>query len=291
MQEQLKFIPLDKSHSLCLGAIDIIHGRGERFLREIDKWAYSNNNNVPIDVRAACSCARVWNDPKSSIPVGNSKTLYCLLKFAMWLKNDQRMCLVGDDLFSRETCRDPSVTKWDQKKLMTLEGGSPQWASASVISGDKEKIYDAPYHLSLTYRAIHQWNTGKYALQLDKPILGQSRAFQDLLKSRSTSWEPETPEDYCFARSFDKISLSSGRQKWPFLMCKASNRILQMETAMSEYNQGKTISSYDHRIVQAIAMKSLFDSKSISFSNPTVVDKSWPSFWEFLQAVNKQSLI
>jgi hypothetical protein len=98
-------------------------------------------------------------------------------------------------------------------------------------------------------------------------------------------WKPERPEDYCFARAFGYISLAEGRSKWPFLMCKSNNRLLLMEKAISDYQMDKEIESDDHRVVQAISMKSAFDKKRVSFKNPDCVAKSWPQFWEFLQSV------
>ena len=71
-------------------------------------------------------------------------------------------------------------------------------------------------------------------------------------------------------------------QKWKSLKGHESNRIIEMETALLQYNTGMEIVSKDHRVVQAIAMLAKYDQKKIDFQNPRCVSKSWPEFWKFL---------
>src|SRR4051812_23497204 len=95
---------------------------------------------------------------------------------------------------------------------------------------------------------------------------------------------PQQAEDYCFARAFGFIDAIQGEQRWPQLHNHESDRIVEMERALAESETG-FVTSDDHRVVQAIAMRCACLHKHMRFSNPKAVNKSWPEFWRFLNEV------
>jgi 5-enolpyruvylshikimate-3-phosphate synthase len=68
-----------------------------------------------------------------------------------------------------------------------------------------------------------------------------------------------------------------GEAQWPSLRLHESDRIIEMEEALAQ----DTVTSADHRVVQAVAMRK---GNAVSFSRPEAVAKSWPQFWQFLNA-------
>jgi 5-enolpyruvylshikimate-3-phosphate synthase len=45
------------------------------------------------------------------------------------------------------------------------------------------------------------------------------------------------------------------------------------------------IDSRDHRVVQAVVMRRVLAGQSFRVTEPSVVSKSWPRFFEFVSAV------
>jgi len=97
---------------------------------------------------------------------------------------------------------------------------------------------------------------------------------------------PEQAEDYCFARAFNIIDSSEGEKRWPSLRTHESDRIVEMDEALSALEEGKEIKSKDHRVVQAIVMKAFTEGKEVKILSKNAVDKSWPQFWDFIEATN-----
>ena len=56
-----------------------------------------------------------------------------------------------------------------------------------------------------------------------------------------------------------------------------------MEKALDDADNGREISSRDHRVVQAVAMRAKIKGQNIKLKYPTVVNKSWPQFWKFFE--------
>ena len=74
-----------------------------------------------------------------------------------------------------------------------------------------------------------------------------------------------------------------GLHRWPNLQGHESNRIQSMEQALAQLTKGQSITSADHRVVQAIALKSKLEGIEAHFEKPEAVKKSWPLFWKFLE--------
>lgn len=97
------------------------------------------------------------------------------------------------------------------------------------------------------------------------------------------NFTPEQAEDYCFARAFGLMTEKEGEEKFPSLRGHETNRILEMEKQLTNFNNGKEIDSKDHRVVQSIAMLALLKDQDIKFSFPDCVSKTWPQFWDFME--------
>ena len=97
------------------------------------------------------------------------------------------------------------------------------------------------------------------------------------------NFSPEQAEDYCFARAFDVISQERGRKLYPSLEGHETPRFDEMEKSLNEVESEKIISSEDHRVVQAIAMRYFLEGfGKRNFAKPNSVNKTWPRFWDFI---------
>lgn len=269
----MNLIPLDKSWTIRMGVLDILHGRNQ-----IIKFLESQNK-LSDDLQALLRAAKQWHTKK--VDVGESGTLYRFLQFAAWELNKPVEFVKKGTLSTRQICHDPSIVNLPVHKLLELDNGTSQWASAKVLMGSTEQAETVPYKLKITYEAREHWHQrvkeGKdWEARQDKTIEAQARAFL------GEDFVPGHSEDYCFARAFGLITCEEGERRWPSLRGHETDRIQEMERCLKEYAGGQKIQTNDHRVVQAIAMKAATEGKKAEFSNPECVSKSWPEFWDFL---------
>jgi len=238
------YIPLDKSWMIRMGVLDVLnnyfdiisflHTQREDFLGDDLK-----------DLRRACGA---WN---SDDPIElESATLYRFIQFASWKLGLNKKLVKKGTLKERPICNDPNIVKLPLEELLKLDECTSQWASASVLCGNQEKIKDSPYKLKLSYEAVDHWN---------------SQRSQD------------------FARAFGWISKEEGAKRWHSLAGHESNRLEAMEFYIDKLNHGVEIDSKYHRVVQSIAMFAESQHKAVDFTYPNCVNKSWPQFWDFLE--------
>ena len=100
-----------------------------------------------------------------------------------------------------------------------------------------------------------------------------------------TTFIPVCSDDYCFARVFEYTNKEEGQKSWPSLRGHETDRIEEMEKAITESKTGELINSKDHRVIQAIAMWGVVNNKKLNFTHPEAVNKSWPRFWDFLDSL------
>jgi hypothetical protein len=281
----LNLIPLDKSWIIRMGILDMVAGCDDISI------FLSQQKNLGDDLLALKNAAQDWNS-KQEINVGESGTLYRLLKFASWkLKLDKKFITEGT-LKDRKITDDPNIVNLSQEKLLELDNKTSQWATAVVLLGDVKRITNPPFKLKLTYEAVDHWQKqrkqGKvWEPKYDETILNQADAFAKLLKKEKVDFIPEQAEDYCFAYTFGFITQEEGEQKWPSLRGHESDRIKEMNEVLDQAKMGKEITSKDHRVVQAVAMWSNINEKPVNILYPESVNKSWPQFWEFLKFIEK----
>jgi len=283
----LKYIPLDKSWIIRMGFLDIINGYDD-----INKFL-EKQNNLGDDLIALKRVTEKWNTDEP-LDVGESGTLYRFLQFYLWKNKIKREIIKKGTLKDRKICDNPEIVNWPLKKLLTLDNGTSQWASASIINGNKERIKVPEYKdkLQLSYEAVEHWNEKRknnecWLPRYDKTIENQARAYLGLLKNKKLKFIPKHSEDYCFARAFNLITPEQGEKMFPSLIGHETDRIKEMEKALDEAEKYGQISSKDHRVIQAIAMKYKILGKKLIVQHPYVVSKSWPQFWDFLDYCNK----
>ncbi len=275
-----QYIPLDKSWMMRVGVLDIINDYEDitEFLRE--------QRILSEDSQALYRCVNAWKSDEP-LDVGESATLYRFLKFASWkLSKDKKFILRGT-LKERKICNNPEIIQWPLEKLLNLDSGTSQWASASVLLGNEDCVKNPPYKLQLTYEAVYHWKERRssglcWLPRKDETIAAQAIAYIELLKNGKTDFIPKHSEDYCFARAFDLITPEEAEQKWPSLQSHESNRIEHMEEVIKLADEKEIIDSKDHRAVQAIFMRQKSRHEPVYIKNRDAVSKSWPQFWDFL---------
>lgn len=281
----LSFIPLDKSWVTRMGTLDIING----FTSIEEKL--SNCTSVSDDLLALVTTSRNWRNGEA-LHVGESATLYRILQFASWKFNLNKQFTKEGSLLERGIIDDPQIVNFSQEELLKLDNGTTQWATASVICGDIDRLVNAPSKLIETYKAVEEWYRCKskgveWAIQYDKTILGQAECFLSILYGNKTDFIPLCSDDYCFARAFDFITSENGLEQWPSLMGHETDRIKEMEESINEAFCDEIINTFDHRVIQAIALWGKVNNKNVTFKYPNKVAKSWPDFWNFLNEVGK----
>lgn len=274
------YIPLDKSWIIRMGILDILNEKNDiiKFLKQ--------QKELSDDLQALYRALLAWKSDES-IDVGESGTLYRFLKFISWKLDLNKEFILHGTLKNRKITDNPEIVNFSLKELLKLDNKTSQWASASVLLGNKEIIDNPPYKLKLTYEAVSHWNKqraeNKYWIpRYDETILRQAMTFLELLKGKKADFVPNQPEDYCFARAFGFITKEQGESRWLSLLGHESNRINEIKKTLSEANKNIEIISKDHRIIQAIAMYQKVNSKDVKIAYPYSVNKSWPQFWRFL---------
>src|SRR3989344_5973106 len=149
------YIPLDKSWMIRIGVLDLVHGYDDcvKFLEQ----QYDALND---DLQSLHQASLHWKEGRS-IDVGASGTLYRFLRFASWKLREDRTFILQGTLKKRTICNDPSIVDWTLEQLLQLDHGTSQWASASVLMGNEERIHSPPYKLQLTYDTVDHWKTAR----------------------------------------------------------------------------------------------------------------------------------
>lgn len=244
------------------------------------------------DIERVADVLEVW-ESKEPVPVGESGTLYRYFSFrdffelARGMTHKPREFLLTGTLKTRHITRDPDMINWSQEKLLTLDNQTSQFASAAALMGDPARITNPPFRLQQTYDIIDTWNGIKpnWQPQKDETILLQTKAFYALLNGKQTSFTVRHSEDVPFGLAFGFIGFKDAAKKFPSVLGHESNRITEMQQALADYAADQIITSNDHRVVQALAMKAAIENRKTVFSNRECVTKSWPEFWNFLQAI------
>ncbi len=279
-----KFIPLDKSWINRMGVLDLVYGHAD----DIKKFL-SGRTGLGSDLLALKAAAEAW-DKSQEIDVGESGTLYRMLRFASWKLGIKKTFITHGTLTGRvkDMPNDPGIVNLSQKELQNLPDKTTQWASAAVLMGDPERLPDADVKLQLSYKAVEHWNRqrqqGKtWETKYDATIQNQAKAFLEMLKGHKPDFIPEQAEDYCFARVFGYMNMEEGEKLWEKLHHHESDRLAEMEKIIPRIEAGEEIEPADHRVIQAAVMWGFVNNKEVKTKYPQAVNKSWPQFWEFIR--------
>ena len=279
---KMGYIPLDKSWTMRMGVLDLIKGRDTTV-----KFIEERLDAVNDDIRSLYTASVDWNC-YNPVHVGESGTLYRFLKFTAWKTGQEKDFVMSGTLKSRKLCDDPAIVNYPLHALGNVDGHyTTQWISAAIINGSAERLERPGYKIHLTYEAVddHAYSLAKgkhWVPKYDETINRQAKSFIDGIRNGSVSFTPRHSEDYCFARAMDKVSKNEGDFRWPNLKNHETNRLEEMEIMIEKSDQGMVVDSVDHRVVQAIAMRQMVRGQDVKVRDRTVVNKSWPEFWKFL---------
>jgi hypothetical protein len=276
-------VPLDKSWIIRMAVLDIFNGRAEDTIKFL-----KSQKDLGSDLRSVLKAAEGWDTGKG---IGTeSATFFRMLQFGIWKFGLDKRLVKEGTLRDRPMAEDPNIINYPISELLKLDGGTSQWASAAVLFG-APRCEESRVKLDLTHDAVRHWNemrdSGRCWLRLtDTTIKAQAKAFLELLTNGKSSWEPRHSEDYCLARALGMMTPEEGAIRWSSLKGHESDRIAEMETAISQFRSGSDITSKDHRVIQSIAMLAQVSHAKASFASAESVGKSWPLFWRFFDNVS-----
>ena len=227
------YIPLDKSWMIRMGVLDLTNGYDD-----CTKFLEQQYRELSDDLRSLYHASIRWNS-NEPIDVGESGTLYRFLKFASWKLGKQKEFVLRGTLKNRKTCDNPSIVDWPLEELLTLDNRTSQWASASVLVGNPERMPNPPYKLQVTYDAVEHWKNARRKNEIweprhDETILAQALSYLQWSREGKIDFTPQQAEDYCFARAFGLMSAQEGEMRWPSLRGHESDRIVEMEEALKQ---------------------------------------------------------
>tara|TARA_Y100000310_G_C20608008_1_gene776544 strand:+ start:168 stop:1094 length:927 start_codon:yes stop_codon:yes gene_type:complete len=284
------YIPLDKSWTIDMGVLDLLHDYDDtiNFLEKED--------NLGNDVIALHKASLNWN-AGNNVFVGESGSLFRRLQFVSWRYGLNKKFFKEGTLATREICNDPNIIYWPLEDLLELDNKTSQWGSAKIlVDGDwsqvdklKDKGVKIPHYLNVTKEALKHWTIKRSQGEIwqprkDSTIQNQAKVYAEILQGKRPNFVAKQAEDYCFAKVFKYKT-----EEFDSLKGHESNRIKAMEGVLKvDYTKDK-IYSDDHRVVQAMAMLIKvsnphwsLDQVKTCFNNPHCVSKAWPLFWKFM---------
>lgn len=291
-----RYLPLSKSRAIRIMFLERVNGRTDTAneLFELNK-----TSQQPDDIIAMINACRVWeNSPH--ISTGESGTAFRFLRFFGWKTDCRKSICRSGTANNRPIHMNREIVDWPIHRLLTLDNGTSQWASAATLCGDPTRIENPPYHLAMTYQVIDEWRDcvaqGRpFVIGPDETIKRQADAFVGLCRQQKVTFQARQPEDFPFAHVVMKnMTVQRASELWPSLAGHESNRLTSVSKAWEKWEARSEIDSGDHRVVQAVAMGALKGSSANiiygSTDHPEVVNKSWPEFWKFLSWVEEVAL-
>jgi len=277
----LEYIPLDKSWIIRMGILDWLHGRNQ-----IKDFFY-DWDDLSDDLISLKNVVKTPIEDSKEIDVGESATLCRFVKFSCWKRGINPKIITHKTLSNRIICNDPAIIDLSQEELLKLDNKTSQWASAAVINGDRYRMPKPPHKLWVTYIGMQHWESSvakglNWQPIMDETIERHANVIFDTANTYEIYFSAMHSEDYCMLRAMDMITPHEGLEKWPSLVGHESNRIIEMEKALEEYNSYGTVSSNDHRVIQAIVAYSIKYGTRPVVKNIDAVKKSWPLFQEFI---------
>lgn len=270
-----KLIPLDKAWMIRMGMLDLAAGQtGVRGYLEEHKAELGD------DLHALLGILEQWGSGEP-LDVGESGTLYRIVRFLSWLQQSEQEIVTRGTLRKRSLTDDSTIVELPLTDLMKLDSGTSQWASAKVLFTDTttEGLEYVPYHLQMSLKAKQQYKQG-WKPRKDQTIQRQAEAYVDWRQTGKSSFTPRQAEDFPFAVAFDVLTIGDGERLWPQLRNHETDRIAEMKRLLNV----NTIDSPDHRVVQALAMR--YPNRKVTDVARKAVNKTWPQFWTFLHAAN-----
>jgi hypothetical protein len=283
-EEFLKFIPWCKSWTERMVILDVTRGYTKDSAEILEK----HRHELSDDLISVKNCVDVWDKPEIPLNVGEAGTWYRLVWFYHTKNNIKREIIKEGTLKSREVCIDSEIVdakKWPPERLLTLDNGTTQVATAAYLMGDERRVADIKYYtpkyekLHMTYEAPDYWkekkkNNEMWEMRKDKTIERQVKAYLDYLAIGSMVFTPRHSEDYCFAKIFNSMT---PEQEEAFTSVKSheSDRT-KIGESIEEAEKFCTTSSKDHRIITNLVLKFAARKINLHVQHPENISKAWP---------------
>lgn len=283
------FIQADKAYTIRMAVQEELYGDHSYAVEQINRI-----DNPPEDIIALGQVIGKWATNKE-VDVGESGTVYRIFQYTAWKQGLNKEFVTKGTLTNR-VLHMPG--KYDvmncknQAELMNLWDKTSQWATAAVLNGDSERIANPPSKLALTYETWDEWHlpeTRNWTPRTDSVLSRQAKHFARLLlNNEQVKFEHKEAEDFPYSFITESITLGEAELRYPSLVHHESNRIQEMPLMFNKAVSHKPVDSLDHRIVQSLALFGLLEKIDIEFVHPEAVNKSWPKFWDFWQALKNE---
>ncbi|MBS3142951.1 hypothetical protein J4464_06200 [Candidatus Woesearchaeota archaeon] len=284
-QDLESYIPWDKSDAIRKAVLDIAMGNPPN--------PFFQTPNLGDDLQATYRCALAWpnNEP---LHVGESATLLRNLRYLTYLEERPREFVLSGSLRTRKVSDNPAMIHESLDDLMLRDGGTQQWAAAALLLEYPKRIHEhIPDEIKVyaSKEAFEHWilQIARGALwtpKKDATIAAQARAFYVARHGDAVRFTPTHSEDYCFARAFDLITAEEGQSRWGNKLANhETDRIPEMERSLLLLENEGIVDTTDHRIIQAMCMRAVWQRQTYEVVHPKNVGKTWPQFWDFLEAV------
>lgn len=245
---------------------------------------------------------------RSGLPIdtGESGTVYRKMKMLCWSRREDRVFVQRDTALKRSFTDDPHIFHLAYNQLLQLDGGTSQYASAAFLLRPYQPLMypeDGALQRDLTTNELHykfkvaidaklHWllarSSGKsWQSRQDPTIIAQATAIERWAHNGyrgPLNFKPEQAEDTLLAMAFGILTPDLVARLYPQVANHESNRLIALEEALAEYLCGQKISTGDHRVVTALALR--YGLSEQAFTNPRSVEKAWPLFWRFFHDLN-----
>ncbi len=284
------YLPFDKTYLRALLSLDRLHGFTDSYdillpyAHQVsqDNWEY-------IDMLDQFDCTE-------TVRVGEGGAGYRSGLYLSYLEQKPKRFKKARSLKSRPIYEEADMITLPWSEILSLDNYTSQYASARLIweeDVEAPELLQQNYKLRVVTDAIKHWYLRRekgepWQPRADTTIARQVTSYLEMLDTNLVDeyFYMEQAEDYCFARVYGLTTPEEGLRRFPALIGHESNRIKAVEEAIKQAdrpkNEGVLVDSNDHRIVMAIAMRYGFSKDR--FANPDCVTKSFPLFWEFLDA-------
>lgn len=277
-----KYIPLDKSWAIRMGFRDAIVTNKSNTIAKLEQ--HHAKRPISDDLQALLRVLYGFKTANLEAPVsvGESATLY---RFTQWFKminGIEKEVLKEGTLLDREIAEPThAMNNLSYTKLLDVNDSSQYASAKALFSGLQKKAGHYPYHLKMTVDANKHWDKlgSKWMLRLDDTIYRQVNHY-----TNGKEFVLDRAEHFCYAYMFDMVTVEDAKAWWPQLANHETNRLTEIVEQKQRLLDGDVITSLDHRVVQALFMYAK-KNKLGCVASPeaaAAVNKSWPSFWEFI---------
>lgn len=158
---ELGLIPWDKSFTIRMGYMDFFLGKTSIF-----KFLEKEKDNLSGDLLSLWQLMIAWKEGKP-MKTESATTLRFFI-YPSWMAQDHRVFIKQGSLINRQITDDPrKVIYQPTSKLILLDGGTSQWASAAYlyywsIKRPWAKINNPPPKLQSTYDDVEYYDRLKW---------------------------------------------------------------------------------------------------------------------------------